>query len=151
MQKLEGLDEEIIQGEAKEETSVVSYEEVKRKRRPFHYWTVGGTDHRMKLTTGMTTKLENKYGTNVMNLIMADSTPPLSVMLTVAQAALAPWEHNTTIDKVYRLYDQWIDEGGSQTEFLQKIIFPTLAVSGFFSAAQTESLLRAVEEADILN
>ena len=151
MQRLEGLDEEIIQEETKTETSIVSYEEVKKKRQPFHYWTVGGVDHRMKLTTGMITKLENKYGANVMNLIVANDTPPLSVMLTVAQAALAPWEHKTTIEKVYDLYDKWLEEGGSQMELLQKVILPTLAVSGFFPEAQTESLLRAVAEADFLS
>ena len=91
MEKLEGLDEELEQEEAKQENNIVSMEEFQKKRKPFHYWTVKGTDHQMKLTTKMITKLENKYHMNITNLITSNDLPPLSVMLTVAQAAIAPW------------------------------------------------------------
>ena len=149
-ESLAGLDMELEQEEATEESKVVSYEEAKIKRKPFHFWTVAGVDYKLKLTTSMIVKLENKYGTNVMNLIMTDGTPPLSVMLTVAQAALAPWEHKTDIAKVYALYDKWLEEGGSQTEFLTKVILPTMAVSGFFTGSQRETVEKAVEEAEML-
>ena len=63
MERLEGLDEEF----QKEETEkVTSIEETKKKRPPFHYWEVAGVQHKMKLNTGMITKLENKYRTNIM-------------------------------------------------------------------------------------
>lgn len=151
MEKLEGLDEELQQKEEKEESGILSFEKVKKERRPFHYWTVGGVEHKMKLTTAMITKLENKYRTNVMGLIMTEEVPPLSVMLTVAQAAIAPWEHGTSIERIYGLYDRWLEEGGSQSEFLFKIMLPTLAVSGFFTPTQAESVMKSLEEAEILS
>lgn len=147
MERLEGLDEELQQEEERTEDKVTSFEEVKKKRRPFHYWTVGGVDHKMKLTTNMTMKLENKYHTNVLNLVASDTVPPLSVMLTVAQAAIVPWDHGTKLEKVQELYDKYLEEGGSQIEFYRRIIMPTLAVSGFFTADQAETLLREMEEA----
>lgn len=150
-EKLEGLDEELEQEEAKAASNVYSFEEAKKKRKPFHYWNVNGEDHKMKLTTGMITKLENKYRTNIMNLITASDIPPLGVMLTIAQAALIPWEHGTTLDQVYGLYDRWLEEGGSQSRFLSHVILPTLAVSGFFTAAQADSLMKELEEsADLM-
>lgn len=149
MERLEGLDEEIRREEA-EENKVTCLEDVKKKRKPFHYWEVGGVDHKMKLTTRMITKLENKYRTNVMNLVTANDIPPLSVMLTIAQAAIEPWEHGTSYDKVSGMYDKWMEEGGNQTDFITKVIMPTMAVSGFFTEAMTESLLKEIAQEDAL-
>lgn len=147
MERLEGLDEEF----QKEETEkVTSIEETKKKRPPFHYWEVAGVQHKMKLNTGMITKLENKYRTNIMTLVTANDIPPLGVMLTIAQAAIEPWEHGTTFDKVTKLYDKWLEEGGSQFDFMSKVIMPTMAVSGFFTPAMAESLMKDLDQADVI-
>ena len=147
MERLEGLDEEF----QKEETEkVTSIEEAKKKRPPFHYWEVAGVQHKMKLNTGMITKLENKYRTNILTLVTANDIPPLGVMLTIAQAAIEPWEHGTTFDKVTKLYDKWLEEGGNQFNFMAKVIMPTMAVSGFFTPAMAEHYLGLeVEERDV--
>lgn len=145
-ERLEGLDEAVEKEAAEENGVIVSMGDAKKKRRPFHYWTVDGVDHKMKLTTKMITQLENKYRTNVMNLVITDSVPPLSVMLTIAQAAIIPFEHGTRIEKVNALYDKWLEEGGSQQEFLTQIIMPTLAVSGFFTTEQVEELMKELDE-----
>lgn len=145
MEKFEGFDAELEQEEAKNET-VVSFEDAKKKRRPFHYWIVAGVEHKMKLTTGWIEKLEAKYKTNILNLVMTDGIPPLSVMLEIIQAALIPWEHGMKMKKVHDLYESWLEEDGSQNELLAKVIFPTLVVSGFFTASQAETIMKALEE-----
>lgn len=145
MDKLEGFDSE-LELEEEKQTTVVAFEETKKKRKPFHYWTVGSIDYKLKLTTGWITKLENKYKTNVINLITASDIPPLSVMLTIIQAAMIPWEHNMKLEKVYELYDRWMEEGGNQGELLTQVVLPTLAVSGFFTEAQAETLMKELEE-----
>ena len=53
-----GLDEEVK--DQKEETKIVDLDEEKKKRKPFHYWTVGGRDYRLKLKASNIEKLENK-------------------------------------------------------------------------------------------
>ena len=118
--------------------------------RPLHYWEVAGVQHKMKLNTGMITKLENKYRTNIMTLVTANDIPPLGVMLTIAQAAIEPWEHGTTFDKVTKLYDKWLEEGGNQFDFMAKVIMPTMAVSGFFTPAMAESLMKDLDQADVI-
>ena len=79
-------------------------------------------------------------------LNMLDDIPPLSVMLTIIQAAMEPWEHGMSYTKVQNLYDYWADkEGGNQTDLYSKVIIPTLAVSGFFTQEQADVLVEEMQ------
>lgn len=147
MGKLQGLDEEAIQEKVE---NVVSYEEAKTKRRPFHYWKIGDREYKLKLTTAMIGKLENKYRTNMLNLVSEDNIPPLSIMLTILQAAMAPWEHGKTYADVQKLYDRWIEDGGNQMLLFTGILMPTLAVSGFFTEKQAAAMLESLKDMDEL-
>ena len=123
---------------------VVSLEEQKKKRQPFAYWNVGSRSFKMKLKASGIGRLENKYRQNLMNMI--DDIPPLSVMLTIIQAAMEPWEHGMSYTKVQNLYDYWADkEGGNQTDLYSKVIIPTLAVSGFFTQEQADVLVEEMQ------
>ena len=76
---------------------------------------------------------------------MLDDIPPLSVMLTIIQAAMEPWEHGMSYLKVQNVYDIWADEeGGNQSDLYTKVVLPTLAVSGFFTAEQAETLMQEI-------
>ena len=146
-----GLDEAVETPEKENDSKVTTLEEAKKKRKPFHIWEVSGVEHKMKLNIGMIAKLESKYGTNVMNLVMTDEIPPLSVMLTVAQAAIAPWEHGCNTEKVSQIYETWVEEGGSQSRMLQDVILPTLLVSGFFTEKEAEKVEKQLIESDSLS
>ena len=136
-----GLDDEIM-----EEEKVVSIEEKKPKRRPFHYWKVGDREYKLKLTTRMIEKVEDKYGKNL--LMLVSDLPPLSVMLTIVHAAMIPWEHGVKYSDIQAQYDKWTEAGGSQMEFYTSVIMPLLEVSGFFTASQAESMTAAMQEID---
>lgn len=136
MENLQGLD---IDKQSTKKTEIIP---IKVKRKPFHIWEVDGVGHKMKLNTGMIAQLENKYRRNLLNIISDDGLPPLSVMLTIAQAAITPWEHGITYQGVEKLYDTWVEnDGGSQTDLLSEVIVPAMAVSGFFTPAQAEQIL----------
>jgi len=150
MGKLEGLDEEITEASAETEEKITSFEDAKKKRKPFHFWEVGSVSHKLKLTTGMIVKLENKYRTNIMNLVTADGIPTLSVMLTIIQAAMSPWEHGINFNKVQGIYTKWEEDGGSQMDLYKDVIMPTMAVSGFFTETQAISIMESVKEMDDL-
>ena len=142
MENLGGLDDV---AENTEDT-VVSLEEKKEKRKPFHYWNVKGRDYRLKLKASTINKLENKYHQNIMNML--DDIPPLTVMLTIIQAAMEPWEHGMTFPKIQNLYDIWTDEeGGNQSDLYTKVILPTLSVSGFFTTEQAETMMEEIGNA----
>lgn len=145
-----GLDEEITQEEKLKESNITDFEGAKKKRLPYHIWTVGGTDYKMKLTTDKITTLENKYRMNILRLVTMNDIPPLSTMLTIAQAALLPWQHGMKFEKVKGLYDKWVEEGGNQMDFYSRVLIPILSVSGFFTADQTESIMKNLNAADEL-
>ena len=146
MNGFEGLDEELENSDNK----VTPIAEVKPKRRPFQYWTVNGQEHKMKLTTQMIGMLEKKYRTNILNLISSDGLPPLSVMLTIIQASMSPWEHNTDSTAVLKLYESWCEEGGNQIDLLSQVVMPTLVVSGFFTEKQGNSIMEDLKNTDEL-
>ena len=147
-----GLDNELETTEERDNTQGLGAAPVEKKpkRKPFHIWAVGGASYKLKLTTRMIGALEKKYRTNVMNLVTADGMPPLSVMLTIIQAAASPWHHKFTYEKAEELYDSWCAQGGNQMELLSKVIMPTMAVSGFFTEDQAASILKDVENMDLL-
>ena len=152
MGNLGGIDEDMNQEIRDEERveKVVGIVERKPKRRPFHYWKVGNRDYKLKLTASMIEKLENKYRQNVLNLVAGEGIPPLSVMLAVVQAAMAPWEHGVGYDDVKDEYDRWTENGGNQMEFYTSVVMPTLAVSGFFTEKQAESMMKSLQDVDEL-
>lgn len=115
------------------------------QKKPFAYWNVGGRSFKMKLKASGIGRLENKYRQNLMNMI--DDIPPLSVMLTIIQEAMSPWEHGIDYQDVQKLYDAWIDEGNSQLELYQKILISLMVVSGFLPEKTAASLLEEIENA----
>lgn len=150
MGELGGLDNEVTKDEI-DNGNVTQFPDIeKKKRRPFHYWIVGEKEYKLKLTTQMIEKLENKYRSNMLSLVMDSGIPPLSIMLTIVQAAMAPWQHGVGYSDVKKIYSNWVDNGGNQMTFFSGIIMPTLAVSGFFTEKQAESLLESVESMDDL-
>ena len=71
--------------------------------------------------------------------------PPLTVMLTIIQAAMENWEAGMNYTKIKKLYDTWTEDGGDQFSFYTKIIIPTLVVSGFFPADQSEEIMEEMK------
>lgn len=139
-----GIDEEELQ----EEENVETIEEVKKKRKPFATWSVGGKDYKLKLKTDMVCKIEDKYRTNLLTLVTETGIPPLSVMLTLIHGAMLPWEHGVKIRDVQKLFDTYVGEGGSQSKLLTGVIMPIMTVSGFFTESQTEEILENLKEAE---
>ena len=115
--------------------------ESKVKRMPFMIWNVGGVDYRLKLTASMICKLEDKYKRNLLKMV--DDIPPLSVMLTIVQAAMQKYNHGITFSKVQDLYDIYTEDGGNQIDFFTDVVMELFTVSGFFTETQAEK----VEEA----
>ena len=140
----QGFDEEL---EVKEEEKVVSLEE-RKKRRPFAYWEVGGQTYKMKLTTQNICRLEDKFKTSLLNVLFgAGSVPPLSVMLTITQAAMLPYNHKIKYEGVQALFDKYCEEGGTQMTFMTDVFMEIYKVSGFFTEDKAEEMDKRLEEA----
>ncbi|VNV16413.1 prophage protein [Streptococcus pneumoniae] len=57
--------------------------------------------------------------------------PPLKVMLLLVHGALQQYEHGYSLEDVYDLYDEYVDNGGDQTTFMTEVLMPLFEVSGF--------------------
>lgn len=120
------------------------------KKKPYVIWNVDGKDYKLKLTTSGIIKLEDKLGTNILNILTntkEESIPPLKVMLMVTHQAMQKYEHGIKEIDVINLFDKYEDEGGNQMKFLTEVFIPIYQVSGFFSKAQAETMESHLVEA----
>lgn len=131
--------------EAQEASNIVKMPE----RKPFQIWTVGGETYRMKLGTSEISELEQKYKTNLMNVMGTGKggMPALTVMLDVAHAAMKKWHHNIKRQDLNNIFDQYIEEGGSQLNFYTDIYMGIFTASGFFSTSLANQMDEALDEA----
>ena len=111
-----------------------------KKRRPFAIWEVGDKEYKLKLNSENIAKLEDKYKKNLLLLVSDEGLPPLTVMLTILQAAMLPYNHGIRLADMYKIFDEYVEKGGDQTKLLADVIFPTLSVSGFFTEDQSEEM-----------
>lgn len=131
--------------EEKEESKVVGMPD----RKPFQVWNVGGESYRMKLSTSEISELEQKYKTNLMNVMGTGNggMPALTVMLDVAHAAMKKYHHGMKRAEVNDLFDTYIEEGGSQLNFYTEVYMGIFTVSGFFSNSLASQVEGAMEDA----
>lgn len=119
------------------------------ERKPFQVWQVGGESYRLKLDTAGISELEQRYKTNLMNVMGTGNggMPALSVMLDVTHAAMKKYHHGIKRDQLNTLFDKYIDEGGSQLNFYTEVYMGIFTVSGFFSTSLANQVEGAMEEA----
>lgn len=112
---------------------------------PWVIWKVKDKEYKLKLTTAEIIALENKYKRNLMDLI--NETPSLSVMLDITHKALKKFNHNIKEKDVIDLYDDYLEEEGSQVSFMTDVFVPIFKVSGFFPKAVAERMDEKMSEA----
>lgn len=118
-------------------------------KKPFQTWEVGGESYKLKLETAGISELEQKYKTNLMNVMGTGSggMPALTVMLDVAHVALRKYHHGIKREAMNQIFDKYLEEGGSQLNFYTEIYMGIFTVSGFFSTSLANQMEGAIEEA----
>ena len=139
------FEKEEDQAQSTEQEKVVQMPE----RKPFQVWQVGGESYRLKLDTAGISELEQRYKTNLMNVMGTGNggMPALSVMLDVTHTAMKKYHHGIKRDQLNTLFDKYIDEGGSQLNFYTEVYMGIFTVSGFFSTSLANQVEGAMEEA----
>lgn len=117
-------------------------------RKPFTTWTVKDVDYKLKLTTANVASLEEKFKCNLLGIItQGENLPPLSIMLTITHEAMSKYNHGIKRDDVNTIFDDYIDEGGSQSAFMTDVLMPIYTVSGFFPESLEETMETKLGEA----
>ena len=144
-----GFDEVLDEQEKTEDKKIVDITSYQPKRRPYSVWEVGGTEYKLRLTGAVIDRLEQKFKANLLNVLATDGLPPLSVMLTVVQAAMQQHHHGIKYRDVLDLFDKYVDEGGDQTKFYADVVMDLLIVSGFFTPSEEETLKENLKNLDM--
>lgn len=116
------------------------------KRIPFAVWKVGDEEYKLKLTTTSIVRLEDELKVNLISVLNM-GIPPLGVMLKIAHEAIKKYHHGIKYKDVEDMFDTYLDEGGSQTEFLTDVIMKVYQASGFFTEGMEETMEEKIEEA----
>lgn len=104
--------------------------------------TINNETYKLKLSVGEVLRLEKQLGGNLLDALLKanqGSLPSLNWMLAVFHGALQKFHHGADVNQAIKLYEDYIDDGGNQTEFL-KVITEVFECSGFFPEREKKEL-----------
>lgn len=113
-------------------------------KQPYYVWAVNDRELKLRLTNKNIVDLETKYNGNLLTLL--NDMPPLNVMLDIIAKATERFEHGMTRETIDDIYEQYVDNGGSQIELFTNVLLGIFGVSGFFSKKMRESMSEKVTE-----
>lgn len=90
---------------------------------------------KLKLRAKDCVDLENKLGRSPLDVLMESNEgrlPKVGFVILVLQCSLQAYEHGYSLDKVYELYDEIVEDGKDLIDMLD-IITDIFQVSGFFN------------------
>lgn len=92
-------------------------------------------EYRARLSGKMCVELEKRLGGNPLNVFTrvaeGSEVPSLTVLLTILHASLQTYEHGISMDDIYDIYDNYIDDGHTMMDLIP-LIMDIFKSSGFF-------------------
>ena len=98
---------------------------------------IGDKELKLRLSTRDCVALEKKLGRNPLDDLMAVEQGKLPTVV-VLHASLQKYQSNYSLENVYDLYDEYIEEGNTLTDMLS-VITDVFKVSGFFKEPDNET------------
>lgn len=96
--------------------------------------------YKLRLDARNSVSLERKLGKNPLEVLMETQTgamPKIDSMIEIFAASLNKYQHGITIEKAYDIYDEFIEDGNTFTEFIP-VILDIFKASGFFKEEDAE-------------
>lgn len=89
----------------------------------FYEFAVGNKAYKLRLNTRNIISLEKALGCNPIGIFGAgDRVPTITEMVTVLHQSLQQFEHGLTLEDAYDIFDAYIAEGHSATDFIVVIV-----------------------------
>jgi hypothetical protein len=86
-------------------------------------FSAGNKDYKLRLNTRQTIALEKQLGCNPISIFGGgEDIPTITAMIHILYAALQPLQHGITLDNAYDIFDAWLADGHTATEFIPVII-----------------------------
>lgn len=96
----------------------------------FYDFEAGNKSYRLRLNTRNIVSLEKQLGCNPLAIFGDGNTiPTVSTMVCVLFHSMQQYNHGITLDDAYSIFDNYLDEGHSITDFIA-VILEIYKVSG---------------------
>lgn len=90
----------------------------------------GNKAYKLRLNTRNTVMLEKALGCNPLSIFgNGDTLPSVTTLVQVLHASLQQYEHNISLNDAYDIFDSYLDDGHSVTDFIP-VILEIYKVSG---------------------
>lgn len=96
----------------------------------YYEFQAGNDEYKLRLNVRNVVSLEKKLGCNPL-MIFGDGNniPPVEQMVAILHASLQQNHHGITLDKTYDIFDNYLADGHSVTDFIY-VIVEVFKVSG---------------------
>ena len=89
----------------------------------YYDFEAGNKVYKLRLSTRSVVALENKLGCNPIAIFgKGDTIPTITTMVTILHAALQQFQHGTSQEDAYNIYDEYINDGHTMTDFIPVIV-----------------------------
>ena len=86
-------------------------------------FTAGNKEYKLRLSIRATVALEKQLGINPLMIFGdGDKLPTITTMVQVLHAALQQLNHGISLDNAYTIFEEWLEDGNTITDFLPVII-----------------------------
>lgn len=86
-------------------------------------FTAGNKDYKLRLNTRQVIALEKQLGCNPLSIFGAgDTIPTITTMVYILHASLAQLNHGITLNDAYDIFDAYLADGHTMTDFLPTIL-----------------------------
>lgn len=101
-------------------------------------FAAGGKEYKLRLNTRNVVTLEKQLGMNPLAIFGDGNTiPTMTVMIQILHAAVQQYQHGITLDDAYDIFDAFLADGHTMTDFLP-VIVDLYKVSGLIKDSKTE-------------
>lgn len=114
----------------------------------YYEFNTNDKTYKLRLSTRNTIALEKQLGCNPMTIFFPGgkisskeedefTIPSVTTMVYILHYSLQQYQHNISLNDSYDIFDKWLDEGNTVTDFMP-IITEIFKVSGIFAEGKEE-------------
>lgn len=86
-------------------------------------FTAGNKDYKLRLNTRNTILLEKQLGCNPLSIFgNGETIPTITTMVAILHASLQQYQHGINLNDAYDIFDAWMADGNSTTDFIPLIL-----------------------------
>jgi hypothetical protein len=86
-------------------------------------FSAGGNDYKLRLNTRTTITLEKQLGCNPLAIFGdGDTMPTITTLVHVLYCSLQQLHHGISLEDAYNIFDEYLEDGNSATDFLSVVI-----------------------------